>query len=365
MKMGVEVEYWVIDNTGRLCTGRDLMDVHEFIQPELVDSLIEVQTPPVRDELEISHELQWILQTVLDEANHRGKRLVPLGTPLTANPLPITTDRGTLLQTIYRNGLECAKNCAGTHVHFDKGNVTRQLNLLTALDPALALLSSSPYYMGERVATSSRAHAYRYTSGQEFIPYRDRWEYTSSVAEWNQRLQERYLEFMILAVGRGVCPDAFETLFQPENTVLTPVRLRQVSPTVEWRAPDTALPSQIAQLAGDIGRLMRRTENTPVEIGMPGVDPDRIGIPESGELQRLAESAIRSGLDSVRVRTYLESMSLDRTRYQPLSERIQGPRILSENEARRIRLDHAAKLERDVATLTTGTKRATSLRHRS
>lgn len=157
MKIGIEVEFWVIDDTGRLCTGQDLTDVHDFIQPEFVDSLIEIQTPPLRHESEMRHELQWILQALLEEAERRGKRLVPLGTPLTANPLPVITERGTLLETIYRDGFKCAKNCAGTHIHFDKGNVTRQLNLLTALDPALALLSSSPYYIGERVATSSRA----------------------------------------------------------------------------------------------------------------------------------------------------------------------------------------------------------------
>ena len=364
MKTGIEVEYWVVDDEGRLCSGQDLLDVHEFIQPEFVDSLIEIQTPPVKSESDIRHELHWILRAVLEEAERHGKHLVPLGTPLTANHSPIISDRGTLLQTIYRDGLDCSRNCAGTHLHFDKGNVTRQLNLLTALDPALALLSSSPYYLGERVATSSRVHAYRYTAGQEFLPYRDRWEYTSSVAEWNQRLQKRYVEFLILAADRGIPLDAIEELFQPENTVLTPVRLRQVSPTVEWRAPDAALPNQIARFASDIGRLMQRTANTPVEIGTPGVTSDRIGIPKPSELQRLTESAIRSGLDSVSVRTYLEDMTFDWTRYQPLSEQIRGPRILTEREARRIRLAHAAKLEKDVVTLRTSERSLGRLRYR-
>lgn len=182
--------------------------------------------------------------------------------------------------------------------------------------------------------------------------------------EWNRRLQEYYVEFMILTIDRGVCPDTFEKQFQPENTVLTPVRLRQVTPTVEWRAPDTALPSQIVRLASDIGRLIYQTENVPVEIGRSGIESDRIGIPESGELQRLTESAIRSGLDSVSVRRYLECMALDWTRYHPVSERIDGPRILSEREARRIRLDHAMELEKDVATLTTGGRPTASYRPR-
>ena len=63
------------------------------------------------------------------------------------------------------------------------------MNLLTARDPALVLLSSSPYYGGEHLADSSRAYAYRYKAGNNFAKYRELWEYTDDADEWEQRLQ--------------------------------------------------------------------------------------------------------------------------------------------------------------------------------
>ena len=187
MKIGVEVEYWVVDETGRLCTGRDLLGAHEHVVPEFVESSVEIQTSPLDDESAIRRELQQTLRTVLAAAEARGKHLVPLGTPLTAEPMSVTSKRGEILERIYGNRLDHAKHCAGTHLHFDKGTVTHQLNLLTALDPALSLLSSSPYYDGERVASSARASVYRCKSDPEMAPYRDLWRYTTSVEEWNQR----------------------------------------------------------------------------------------------------------------------------------------------------------------------------------
>jgi hypothetical protein len=50
MKVGVEAEYWVVDETGALCDGRELLDAHEHVEPEFISSLIEIKTPPVETE---------------------------------------------------------------------------------------------------------------------------------------------------------------------------------------------------------------------------------------------------------------------------------------------------------------------------
>lgn len=121
MKIGVEIEYWVVDETGRICTGQDLLDVHKYVVPEFVGPLIEIQTSPLDDGLAIRRELQQTLRTVLGAAEARGKHLVPLGTPLTSKSMSVTSKRGELLEQIYGNRLEYAKHCAGTHIHFDKG----------------------------------------------------------------------------------------------------------------------------------------------------------------------------------------------------------------------------------------------------
>jgi hypothetical protein len=352
MKVGVESEYWVVDETGALCDGRELVDAHECVGPEFVASLIEIKTPPVADESGLRHALQSTLRTVLAAADAKGKRLVPLGTPLADSSSPIVSERGRLLERIYGDGIKPATQCAGTHIHFDAGNVPRQVNLLTALDPALALVSSSPWYAGEHSMHASRPYAYRSLCGEEFVQFRDLWEYTTDTAAWDDRLTAAYEAFRTLAIDRGVTEQEFATHFQPGNTIATPVRVRQQFPTVEWRAPDTALPSQIATLTTDISRLVGQTAAKPVEIGKPGIGPERIRIPAFDDLTRLTAAAIEHGLDSPAVWEYLEAMSIDPRNYQPISSEIGQQSSVSVAEARRIRLEYADRLERDVETLT-------------
>lgn len=182
-------------------------------------------------------------------------------------------------------------------------------------------------------------------------PYRDLWEYTASVEEWNQRIATRHQALRTLATERGVTPKAFDAWFAPENSVQTPVRLRGCSPTVEWRAPDTALPSQILQLVSDVSWLLRQTDDKPVEIGDPGIFSDHIGIPSFDDLRQLEADAITHGVRSASVREYLEWMLFDLTQYQPLSDQLPTWQRISERSARRFRLAAAERLRNDGASL--------------
>ena len=354
MTIGLEMEFWVVDELGNLCEGHDLADVHEDAIPEFVESLIEVRTPPCDTVADIADTLHEVLTLVLERAAETDRKLVPLGTPLSENPAVIASERGEVLERIYGDGLEVAKNCAGTHVHFEKGNVARQLNLLTALDPALALTSSSPYYKGERLACSARAYAYRYKAGYDFEKFRALWEYADDVAEWEARLQQVYDELRAKALNRDVTPDQFTELFTRENVVMTPVRLRDETPTVEWRSPDTTLPSQIVRLLDDLVPLMELTDDLPVEVGDPGIGTDRIGIPAYVDVQHLSDAAIDKGLNSTPVWKYLETMGFDTTRYHPISDQIYADETIGDDHARRVRLEHATLLEQDVQRLSTG-----------
>ncbi|MWV65442.1 glutamate--cysteine ligase [Halorubrum sp. JWXQ-INN 858] len=352
IKTGVELELWVIDRSGRLCDGREIAEAHERIKPEFIGPLVEIQTEPHENELELRRDLRRTLQTAMRAASAEGKQLVPLGTPLTASDASAHSERGRLLETIYGDGLKSAKNCAGTHVHFEKGDVIDQLNLLTALDPALALLSTSPYYSGKNGNDSSRAQAYRKLCGPEFRGFCDLWSYADSLEEWTERVDHMYEVFKRLSSERGVSPETVEEFFDPEDTVLNPVRLRECQPTVEWRAPDAALPSQIVQIAVDVGQLVSQTGDKPIEFGSPGVRSDRIRLPEFSELQELSHQAIRSGLGTVEVREYLRTMGFDLSKYQPLSPQLNGPPTLDESEARMLRLEQAQRLRTDVEGLT-------------
>lgn len=351
MTIGLEMEFWVVDESGRLCDGHDLTTVHDNAVPEFVESLVEVSTPPGDTVVNIAASLQDVLSRLLEEAAETDRKLVPLGTPLSENPSSIPSERGKVLEQIYGDGFEVAKNCAGTHVYFEKGNVAQQLNLLTALDPALALTCSSPYYKGERLASSSRAYAYRYMAGHDFGKFRTLWEYTDDVAEWEERLQQLYDELRAKALNRDVTPEQFSELFNRGNVVMSPVRLRDETPTVEWRSPDTALPSQIIRLLDDLVPLVELTDDLRVEVGDPGIETDRIGIPEYVDVQHLSDSAIEQGLNSTSVWKYLETMGFDTTRYHPISDQIYAGEKISDERACRVRLEYANLLERDVARL--------------
>lgn len=352
MQIGIELEYWVVDEDGALASAVELVEECEHVVEEFVDSLVELQLPPVDAPEALPRTTVDVLDAVLEVAAAHELRLVPLGTPLTEHDLPIVTDRGRLLETIYGAEIARAKNCAGTHVHFDQvEHVERQLDLLTALDPALALVSSSPYYGGRRLATSSRALQYRTHSDAGLQRYRDLWDYVESAAEWQARVEAQYDALRTIALDRGVDAEAFDRYVSPENAVLTPVRLRETPATVEWRAPDAALPSQVLQLVTDVHGLVEQTDRKAVVPGVPGVREHEIGVPPLAELRALSAAAIANGLADGSVRSYLETMGFDTAQYAPIAERITGPAEIDESTARSIRLEYAAALRAEVDAL--------------
>ncbi|WP_175424161.1 glutamate-cysteine ligase family protein [Haladaptatus sp. W1] len=349
MKIGLESEYWVIDESGELATETDdLVAVSDYVVPEFVAPLIEVQTPPVSSIAELRREFGSVLEAVRDKADEQGLALVPLGTPLARESLDITSERGRLLERMYGDDMEYAMNCAGTHVHFDKTDTVRQLNLLTALDPALALVCSSPYYNGSKLACSSRAAVYRYESHSTFARYRDLWDYVESEEQWEARIDEQYNVLQIIARERGIDIGTFTDHFQREDAVLTPVRLRHRSPTVEWRAPDTALPTEIVRLVGEVAELMEQTTYKDVVVGETGIRSKKIGVPPFPELRGLSTAAISEGVGSLRVQEYLTTMGFDVTRYYPISEQIEARWTLPHEEALRLRREFADALWEDI-----------------
>lgn len=371
MNLGIEMEFWVVDESGRLSDGQYLADRHERVEPEFVAPLIEVKTSPHEREGALRRELRQTLRAATSAAESEGHRLVPLGTPLTEASPDATTGRGEAFEAIYGDEIVSAKNCAGTHVHFERDNVDA-LNLLTALDPALALVSSSPYYCGRRRQHCSRAQAYRQrdgglasaaseasegersgSSGGQFADFCDLWSYVDDVEEWRAAVESAYGRFGRLAAERGVSQGVVADHFTPEDTVLSPVRLRDELPTVEWRAPDACLPSQAVRLAFDVGRLVRQTDEKSVVVGdHPGVGPDEIRVPPFEDLCELVTLAIERGPDAPRVRAYLRRMGLDPSAYSPLADQVAGPPIVAESRARDVRLAAADWLDADVATLT-------------
>lgn len=353
MKTSVEIEYWVIDREGALAPAAGLAGALPFAEEEFVEPLLEVKTPPCATTAELRETVVEQLRTALDAAAEVDRLLVPLGTPLDAGPIEILpSDRARIQEAVVGDPFSHTKHCAGTHIHFEQRNVVDQLNVLTALDPALALCSSSPYCGGERVAASARARCYRGESYADLPGHGHLWPYVGTVAEWERRLQERYEEFADRAVERGIERERVEAEFSPYDAVWTPVRLRREMPTVEWRSPDATLPSEVLRLAEGMATTMEEIHHTTVRIeGEDGAwTDDGVVLPTFDALSEYVERAIHEGIESPAVADYLERMGFRVDDYHPLTHEFDADRLDREG-TRELRLRYAEALREDVAGL--------------
>ncbi|WP_224269582.1 glutamate-cysteine ligase family protein [Haloprofundus salinisoli] len=354
MQQSIEVEYWTVDRNGELTTPGPLTDVSEYVEEEFVEPLIELKTPPCETYADLRATFVDQLDELLERADELDKALVPLGTPLDGDSIErLPSERGWVQKRVMGENFDYAKHCAGTHLHFEKRNVTDQLNVLIGLDPALALLNSSSYYRGERVADSARAYLYRKKSYEQFPKHGQLWDYVETVGQWERRLERRFDEFKAAALRAGVEAKTVEENFSHDTVVWTPVRLRDAMPTVEWRSPDATLPSQILRLAEETGDVMERLHHTNVRIdGSSGsVADDGIVLPEIETVRDYTDEAIHDGLDSPDVAGYLQRMGFDVGGYAPLSRKIGQRESISPAEARELRLRYGELLKRDVNDL--------------
>ncbi|SIR91260.1 hypothetical protein SAMN05421752_10534 [Natronorubrum thiooxidans] len=129
-------------------------------------------------------------------------------------------------------------------------------------------------------------------------------------------------------------------------------------PTVEWRSPDAALPSQVLRLADELETVMEQLHHTTVEIERDSdprntghVTGDGISIPEFDTACDLAEAAMHDGLESTAVASYLERMGFSVDDYHPIATRIDGRQYVPTSDARDLRLEYASRLEEDVEIL--------------
>lgn len=351
MQKSIEVEYWVVDRDGMLTTPGALTEHSKNVEEEFVYPLVELKTPPCETYSDLRAAFVEKLDDTLSRADALDKTLVPFGTPINGEPIEQwPSERGRIQQRVLGDNFAYAKYCAGTHFHFEKRNVTDQLNVLASLDPALALLNSSPYFRGERIANGARAYVYRKKCYEHFPMHGQLWEYVETVGQWKRRLERLFDEFKEAAIEVGIDEESVDAHFSPDDVVWTPVRLRDTMPTVEWRSPDSTLPSQILRLAEEVGTVMEQLHHTEVRIeGETGeVTDNGITLPEFDTVLDYTEEAIRDGLESADVAAYLERMGFDVHGYDPLTRKIDGYDHVSPKEAQELRLRYGKMLKRDV-----------------
>ncbi len=350
MKTSLEVEYWVIDDAGDLVAPGSLLDSSAQIDPEFVEPMLEIKTTPCSSMVELREEFIDRIGNAVDAARDQDKRLVPLATPLHASPaeIPYREKQSTDLQRqIVGRSFDDARVCAGTHIHFEQSNVVDQLNMLTALDPAFALVTSSAHYRGERILECARPFLYRRSCYEDCPEQGQLWPYVDSVDEWEGRLEDAHESFRERAITCGVDPNAFDDAFEPYDAVWTPVRLRKAMPTVEWRSPDATLPSQILQLTEAVRSIVTHADARGTVVGDADSSAGEVTLPEFDTVESVTDAAIYNGLESPAVTSYLEELGFTPSAYDPLANRLSESN-LSKRQAKALRLEAAQRLEADL-----------------
>ncbi len=353
LRRSIEVEYWVIDREGRLVDPGSLVEASPGAEREFVEPMLEIKTTPCETTVALREELFDRIEAVLDRADELGLGLVPLATPVNAAEISeLPSDRTRIQNRVIGDDFEYVRHCAGTHIHVEQqpGATIDQLNTLIALDPALALVNSSPYFRGEYVAAGARSKLYRWLAYDGVAHQGRLWPYAADADEWTRRLERRHEAFVTAALEAGIDRATVASSFDPESAVWTPVQLRETFSTVEWRSPDTALPSQIVRLADDIAGIVDRVGDTELRVeGETGrVTEETIVLPEFDSVLEYVDAAIRDGLSSTAVRSYLERMGFDVDAYEPVSHDLAGRSNVSIEETRQLRLEYADRLEEDV-----------------
>jgi gamma-glutamyl:cysteine ligase YbdK (ATP-grasp superfamily) len=352
IKRSIEIEYWVVDEKGRLTDPGELIDAAPGVEREFVKPLVEVKTSPCTSASDLRRELLDRLGDLLQRASELDRRLVPLATPIHADEIEeLPSERTRIQNQVIGEEFEYVSHCAGTHVHIEQqpGREIEQLNTLIALDPALALSNSSPYFKGRPLAASARSKLYRWKA-YDGVEHQGRlWSYAESIDEWRARIERRYEAFLTRALENGVAPDTVESNFDPESAVWVPVQLRDSFGTVEWRSPDATLPSQVLQLANTVAEIIGQVPERSVRIqgNQMKREEESVVLPEFDVLIDHVNTAIREGLSADSVRSYLQAAGFDIDSYTPLTHQISGVQP-SPDHARRLRLKYAQALEDDL-----------------
>lgn len=331
MKTGVELEYWVTDEDGKLCSSKELAEQFDFAEQEFVDPVLELISSPHSDLDSMEAELVDMVTSAVEYARENGYRIVPTGTPLYAGEIQmLPSERGDIQEKIVGNNILYAKRVAGTHFHFEQSDPLRQLNTLTALDPLLGLMNSSPYHQGQHIASSSRNQIYRFKCYQDFPGHGQLWEYADTMEEWQGRMDQRFRKFKESGRNAGVPEEKIDEYFTREDALWTPVRLREGFGTIEWRSPDANRLSQVLQLLRDMKPLVE----------------DGIDLPDFEEVQEHSREAILT--DGLAIKDYAERFGINTDEYADLSGELKQGDEITKKEARKIRLKAADKLEDDL-----------------
>lgn len=265
--VGVAVDYWVINEAGTLA---EPACVAELPGADRTDSpySIAIETPICRSCSELRAALLNGLRRALAAAADRGCQL------LAAGVRPDQLDGG-------QDGPP--PETAGARVRFrtDPETAVTVYNVLLAVDSAFVLLTST----GE--PTNLRRGA---------------------LVRGSQPVVQRYR-------AARPTPEGVDT--HDPNDRWQPVGMIDDS-TVEWRALESSTPTLLVDLVADILTVLKQATDCRIEVGSfgSGLEVDCLRLPTVAWRQQYLDDAISEGLDSLRLRAYLERLGFDTGWYQ-------------------------------------------------
>jgi gamma-glutamyl:cysteine ligase YbdK (ATP-grasp superfamily) len=155
---GPELELTVIDENGNLSNrASSLVSAvpDENVALEIVETMLEVHCKP-SSSISILHDrLTETVSNIIHTGNKMGIRLAPCSTITADKELEVFNNNyyHAMLDVLGDSGRESLKHFMGTHVHIDIGHdkeeIMNQYTLATAMDPAFAFMSSTPFYFGK------------------------------------------------------------------------------------------------------------------------------------------------------------------------------------------------------------------------
>lgn len=195
----------------------------------------------------------------------------------------------------------------------------------------------------------ARSKCYRWLAYDDLQNQGELWPYVEDRADWDRRLQDCYAAFRERALATGVDETTFEDCFDPESAVWTPVQLREAFGTVEWRSPDTTLPSRTVQVADTLAEIAGDLSGREVRIGgeTGRVGDEEIVLPEFDTVADYVDTAIHEGLTGSLSR-YLSRMGFEPEAFDPISETVDHDGPIDRETARRLRLEYADRLQDDI-----------------
>lgn len=352
---GIELEFFLIDNDGKIANKSDLIIqklkkklLETEIKPECGQSMVEISSFPHVSSREVFGKFFTDFESMVYKVQSNGMGIFHYGCyPGINNTALRETPRYSAKRKILgEREFSNEAKCIGFHTHYSlpsksfnplvnffyldikpvkKDKILNLFNLYIALDPALTtLMQSSPYFDGKYLGKDSRIIVYRgdpmfnflhavYSKYPEFGTLND---YAPNFKILSERIMERTKKWNLLLKENNI---AFSDFVKKEVSILDstwkPVKVSQHG-TLESRGSDMNTLSKIAAASIVIKNISKFIENKLITV-MPSetgnnepfkLEENKLYVPNQQKLKELHKNSVLCGFDNEEVYHYCVSL---------------------------------------------------------